>query len=313
MAWIELIVHTNTATSDDVSSLLMAQGAAGTQTEDRADIPDPAKPSGIWEIIDPAMLDAMPEDVLVHAWLEMDSRLPARFSALQEGLARLRDAKPDCGSLKLETREVPDEDWAESWKQSWKPLRAGKHFVIKPTWENLTPQPEDRVIEMDPGMAFGSGYHETTALCLALLEENVHAGDRVIDVGTGSGILAIGAAMAGAGSVLAIDIDPDAVRVARENVIHNGVDACVRVQEGNLLDRVEEVCDLCTVNIIAQVLCAFARPLVSHIRPGGLLICSGIISSRKEDVRDALLEAGYEILEIRPRGEWVAFLARRPE
>ena len=184
--------------------------------------------------------------------------------------------------------------------------------MIRPTWETFDPLPGDHVIEMDPGMAFGSGYHETTAMCLALLEKTVSGGWKVIDVGTGSGILAIGAAMLGAGEVLAIDIDPDAVRVAGENARANGVADRITVRQGNLLDHVDETCDICVANIIAQVICSFAAPLAAHIVPGGWFICSGIIAEREEDVRNALLNAGYLIREVCHRGEWVAFLAARP-
>ena len=311
MNWIELIVHTTTHGADTVSDLLMGLGAAGTQTEDRADIPDPSKPNGIWEIIDPALPASMPEDVLVHAWLESGAGFSALLAQLRGQLSALKDADPACGALNVETRVVPDENWAEDWKKHYKPLRAGAHFIIKPSWEPFDPAPEDRIIELDPGMAFGSGTHETTGMCLALLEETITGGEQVIDVGTGSGILAIGAALAGARRVLAIDIDPDAVRVAEENVRHNGVADRVTVQEGNLLDRVEETCDICVANIIAQVICSFAAPLRRHIRPGGLFICSGIIDRREAEVREALLNASYRIREVRHDGEWVAFLAER--
>lgn len=312
MNWIELIVHTTTAGSDAVSALLMDLGAGGTQTEDRADIPDPSQPNGIWEIIDPALPESMPEDVLVHAWLEPNAQFPNTLSELKHRLEDMKAAYPAYGTLLLDTRSIPDEDWAEIWKRYYKPLRAGEHFIIKPSWEPYEPLPGDRVIHLDPGMAFGSGYHETTSMCLALLEKTVAPGMRVIDVGTGSGILAIGAAMLDA-EVLAIDIDPDAVRVAAENAAINRVSDRIRVAEGNLLDHVEEQCDICVANIIAQVICSFAAPLKAHIVPGGLFICSGIIAEREEDVRSALLAAGYEILETVHRGEWVAFLARRPE
>ncbi len=312
MHWIELIVHTTTAGSDPVSDLLMSLGAGGTMTEDRADIPDPSQPNGIWEIIDPALPESMPEDVLVHAWLEPGEGFPALLSDLRHRLPALRAAHPEYGTLLLDTRSVPDEDWAELWKKYYKPLRAGAHFIIKPSWEPFRPEAGDRIIELDPGMAFGSGYHETTVMCLSLLEKTVFPGSRVIDVGTGSGILAIGAAMLGAGHVLAIDIDRDAVRVAGQNIAHNGVSAQVSVQEGNLLDRVSEVCDICVANIIAQVICSFAAPLRAHIRPGGVFLCSGIIAEREEEVRGALLAAGYEIIEVLHQGEWVAFSSRVP-
>ncbi len=311
MDWIELIVHTTSAGSDPVSDLFTSLGAAGTMVEDRADIPDPSAPNGIWEIIDPALIDSMPEDVLVHAWLEPDESFPQTLERLRAGLDGLRMSGAGYGTLRLDTQKIAGENWADSWKKFYKPFRAGKHIVIKPSWESFEAGPEDKIIEIDPGMAFGSGTHETTGMCMALLEENITGGETVIDVGTGSGILAIGAAMTGAGDILAIDIDPDACRVAKENVLHNGVADKVRVQEGNLLDHVEETCDICVANIIADVILFFARPLLSHIRPGGLFICSGIVAERGADVRTALLDAGYDILQEEHKGEWVAFLSRR--
>jgi ribosomal protein L11 methyltransferase len=183
--------------------------------------------------------------------------------------------------------------------------------VIKPTWEPYSPEENDLIIEIDPGMAFGSGTHETTGMCLSLLEDNIHGGEDVIDVGTGSGILAIGAALLGAGHVLAVDIDPDAVKVAQENVDHNHVRQIVCVQQGNLLDRVTDVCDICVANIISDVIISFASPLMNHIRPGGLFICSGIVSQRSDEVALALKTAGYDILQKVTKGEWTAFLSRK--
>lgn len=313
MNWIELTVHTTSAGADSVSALLMDAGASGTQTEDRADIPDPSRPHGIWEIIDPRLLDSMPEDVLVHAWFEPGNSFDRSLSSLRLSLDRLREAYPGYGSLLIESSEMPDEDWSESWKKNYHPLRAGKHIVIKPSWETLEALPGDHVIEMDPGMAFGSGYHDTTVLCLSLLEKYLMPRYRVIDLGTGSGILALGAALSGAESVLAIDIDPDAVRVAKQNVAHHHLESRIQVQEGNLLERVEETCDICVANIIADLICSAAVPLLSHIRPGGLLICSGITLERSDEVENHLLRAGYRIVEKQCTEEWTAFCARRPE
>ena len=311
MEWIEMIVHTTTPGSDAVSLLLMENGSTGTMTEDRADIPDASKPHGIWELIDPKLKESMPDDVLVHAWFDPSDRWPERLSALEAGLDDLRQKYPAYGPLRLESRSIPNENWGENWKRFYHPLRAGQHFVIRPSWEQVSSLPGDHVIELDPGMAFGSGYHDTTALCLALLEKYLKPGEKVIDMGTGSGILAIGAAMLGA-DVLAIDIDPDAVRVAKENAALNGVADRIRVQEGNLLDRAEEEsCDLCVANIIADIICSFAAPLKKHIKPGGLFLCSGVVRERADEVREALLDAGYELLEERMTEEWVAFCARR--
>ena len=263
MDWIELTIHTTTAGADIVSEALMAEGATGTMVEDRADIPDPDKPNGYWEIIDPNLISSMPEDVLVHAWFTPDSSFADRMQALRSRCDELHhmDLGLDLGTLEISTLNVHDEDWAEVWKKFYKPFKAGRSLVI--------------------------------------------------DVGTGSGILAIGAAMLGAKDVLAIDIDPVAVRVARENIEHNHLSDRVRAVEGNLLASSDGVCDLCVANIIADVICMFAQPLVDHIVPGGLFICSGIIKEREQDVVNALTAADYTILETKRKGEWVAMLSRR--
>jgi len=311
MNWIECIVHTTTLGSDWVSELLMEFGASGTMIEDKADIPDPSKPHGIWEIIDPKLLEEMPEDVLVHAWFTPDESFPGLFRSLQDRLAAMQAAQPQFGSLLADTRTVSEDAWAEVWKQYYKPFYAGKHLVVKPTWEPFDPAPGDKIIEIDPGMAFGSGTHETTGMCISLLEETIHGGESIIDVGTGSGILAIAAALLGAGHVLAIDIDPDAVRVAGENVAHNRVENTVEVREGDLLKNTQETCEICVANIISDIIISFAAPLRNHIHPGGLFICSGVVRERTEEVREALLLADYEILKTEHRGEWTAFLCRR--
>lgn len=311
MEWIELIIHTTTEGADHVSGILMEAGASGTMIEDKADIPDQDKPHGIWEIFDSRLLDNMPEDVLVHAWFEATPVLPSLLDSIRFRLAGLGSQNIRFGSLLMETRSVNDQAWTDVWKKYFRPFHASEHIVIKPTWEPYSPAPDDLVIEIDPGMAFGSGTHETTAMCLSLLEQSISGKEEVIDVGTGSGILAIGAALLGAGHVLAIDIDPDAVKVADENVRHNHVEKSVAVRQGNLLDHVSAVCDICVANIISDVIIAFAAPLMNHIRPGGLFICSGIVSSRGDEVASALESAGYEILRRVTRGEWTAFLSRR--
>ncbi len=312
MEWMEVAVHTTTQGSDMVSMLLMQNGAAGTAIEDRNDVPDPTKPHGYWELIDQSLIDSMPEDVLVKGWLPMNERLSDSLSALKEQLSALPSLNPEIslGALSLQTNQVDEQDWAECWKKFYKPFRAGRTLVVKPTWEKYEPQAGDRIIQMDPGMAFGAGTHETTGLCLALLEEYMKPGMRVMDVGTGSGILAIGAALLGAADVLAIDIDPVAVKVAKENVVQNGLEGGVRVMEGDLVRDVQDTFDLCLANILADVICFLSVPLKEKIRKGGTFICSGIIRDREQDVLDALQAAGYAVIEKQYRGEWVAIVSR---
>ena len=225
MEWLEAVVHTTTFGSDLVSDEMMALGAAGTDIVDRADVPDPRQPGVYWELYDPAMIDAMPDDVLVKAWFERGEKERETIEAVRAHLEQLRaQGGADLGTLRLELSGVKDEDWSENWKKYYKPFRIGTHLVVKPTWEAYQPRPEDLIIELDPGMAFGTGTHETTNMCMQLLEKHLKSNMRVMDVGTGSGILAIAAARLGAREVLAIDIDPAAVKVARENIVLNHVE-----------------------------------------------------------------------------------------
>lgn len=307
MQWCEAVVHTTTIGSDLVSEELMALGAAGTEIVDRSDVPDPRKAGVYWELYDPKMVEAMPEDVLVKGWFELNERTADVMGLVRARLSELKaEACVDMGTLALELRNVADEDWSENWKKYYKPFRIGSHLVVKPTWEPYEAQAGDQIIELDPGMAFGTGTHETTHMCMQLLEKHLEPGMRVMDVGTGSGILAIAAARLGAREVLAIDIDPNAVKVAKENVALNHVEDAVRVVVGDLCKSEAMPCDLAVANIVADAICMLAGPLTRHLQKGRLLICSGIIREREQDVRDAAAQAGYTLFDRIEMGEWVA-------
>lgn len=303
--YIEATISTTTAGSEIISDLLMRLGAAGTQILDRADLPDPNKPTANWELMDQSVIDAMPEDVQVKAWFDEDA-LNRIMGSLQEQLSLLKTQNEGLGTLALSLQGVKEEDWAENWKQYYKPFRLGEHMVVKPTWESWDMQEGDLMIEIDPGMAFGTGTHETTAMCVELIEK-YYQGGALLDVGTGSGILAIAAARLGAKGIVAVDIDPDAVRVARENVAHNGLTGAIDVREGDLLQGLSQRFQFAVANILAPVICMLAAPLKAHLLPGGRFVCSGIIAEAEGDVNDALLAAGYQIDEIQHKGDWVAF------
>jgi ribosomal protein L11 methyltransferase len=315
MNWCEAIVHTTSAGSDLVSDWMIRFGAAGTEIVDRADVPDPAKPGVYWELYDPKMLAAMPEDVLVKGWFIQNEQLRDTLSNLRAQLTELANGDADIsfGALTMEMKNVADEDWAENWKRYYKPFRVGGRLVVKPSWEAFDPMPDDLVVELDPGMAFGTGTHETTGMCMELLEMFLRPGDRVMDVGTGSGILAIAAARLGAQSVLAVDIDPDAVKVASENVKHNGVSERVRVVQGDLVKSEAIPCELAVANIVADAICMLCGPLKRHLTAGGLLICSGIIRERENDVLAAVQSEGYSVVKRATRGEWVALCLRNED
>ena len=213
---------------------------------------------------------------------------------------------------RVDYRQVDDQNWAEAWKAHFRPQRIGRHLVVKPTWQNFCPQDDDVVIELDPGMAFGTGTHPTTALCLMLIERHMTAGAAVLDVGTGSGILAIAAALLGAGSVHCIDKDEMAVRVAARNLALNQVnpERC-SVSCANLLQAVGRTCDLIVANILTEVILELLDDLTRVMSPKALFICSGILRANHRSVVGKMEDLGLEPVEIHHRDEWTAIAARR--
>ncbi len=312
MEWLEYTVLTTTEASDMVSNLLIEAGSKGVMIEDKNDVQLNQRPEGQWDIIDEEIARKMGDDVKVTGYYPVDERIADTIAHVEAELKRLRALELGfaAGKLTASTNAVDEEDWAESWKKSYKPFRLGRHMVVKPGWESFDAQPGDQIIEIDPGMAFGTGTHETTGLCVELVEERVKPGMDVIDIGTGTGILAIAAAHMGA-RVLATDLDPIAVRVAGENVKINGFQDVIRTRAGDLLEAVDETADIVIANIIADVIRMLAAPVRAHIRPGGTFICSGIARERKNEVIEALEQAGYRNLDVRDRGEWSAIAADR--
>lgn len=311
--WMQVKVLTTTAGADLVSEILLEAGSEGTMIEDRNDVFENQRPEGQWDIIDPAIADRIGEDVKVTGYYPIDENRNNVISSIASALGRLQALTPDVdlGKLEMQVQGFENEDWSESWKKSFKPIRLGDHIVICPGWLEYEKQPDDKVIEIDPGMAFGTGTHETTGMCAALIEKYVQPGQRVIDIGTGSGILAIVAAHMGAKEVLATDLDAVAVRVAAENAVLNGFGDKIDCRCGDLLDVVDVSGDVVIANIIADVILMLAKPVRERIVPNGVFICSGIAIDRREDVRRALLENDYEILDEPVKGEWAAFAARK--
>ena len=242
----------------------------------------------------------------VMGYLPVDDRLENTLLTLREAVRETKGV-----SNGVTVRFVVEEDWATAWKQYFKPQRVGKNLVVKPTWETWDAAPDDLVIQIDPGMAFGTGLHGTTRLCLIGLESAVFSGAAVADVGTGSGILSVCAALLGAGRVEAVDNDPLAVRVARENVRVNGVEHLVQCAEASAPPPGEF--DIVVANILADVILGMAGDLFSAVKPGGLLIASGIIAPRADDVAKGLSAAGFRTGSVTEEGEWIAITSRRPQ
>ncbi len=213
-------------------------------------------------------------------------------------------------------RDVAEEDWAESWKEHFHVERFGERIVVVPSWRTYDARPGDAVLKLDPGMAFGTGQHETTRMCLEALERAVRPGMRVLDAGCGSGILSLAAAKLGARAVLAVDIDPDCVRVTDENARANGVERIVRAAQGSLggawpFDAQAAAFDVVVANIIARAIVELAAPLVEALAPGGRLIVSGVIGERESEVADALQAAGAQVASVRAMADWRCIEATR--
>ena len=312
MDWLEVTVRTNTAGADMVSELLISAGAKGTSIEDRFDAFSEPTDATQWDLIDPSVIEKMDEDTLVHAYFPAETTSRETIESLRTRLAALTPEWLgfDAGKRELEIANVREEDWAENWKKYYKPFRVGRHLVVRPVWEKYEPQAGDKIISIDPGMAFGNGTHETTSMCLGLVEDYIKPGYEVLDVGTGSGILAIASVLMGAQSALGIDLDPVAVRVANENIERNGLSGRVHAQVGDLVKGIDTQADVVFANIIADAVILLSRAVRAHMKPGGVFICSGIILEREQDVLDALAEAGFTVDRIEHRGEWSAIAAR---
>lgn len=203
-----------------------------------------------------------------------------------------------------------EEDWANKWKDYFKPFKIDEHLIIKPIWESYQGDEKDVIIEIEPGMAFGSGTHETTSMCTKAIKKYLTTDSQLLDVGCGSGILSLVAAKLGAKQVLGIDIDIHAVKVAKDNVSYNGLDQTIEIVHGDLLDQVNDQYNMVVANILAEVIVILTPQISQVITPGGLFIASGIIREKKAMVLDVLNDNGFEVIEILEDGEWVAIVSR---
>lgn len=306
MNWREIAVTVSSVGEEAVADLFYQIGCPGVSVED----PELLKSyieSDEWDYHSFGEIHLTGVSV-VKGYIAEDQELQKKLERIDQGLKRISEEFPQW-VIQVKGLTVQEEDWANSWKAYYRPTRIGKHFLIKPTWEEATPEPEDIVLELDPGMAFGTGTHATTSLCLEALEELVKPGMKVYDLGTGSGILAIAAAKLGA-IVEAIDLDSVAVKVAGENVELNGMEEKVRVYQGDLASVLTEQGDLVVANIIADVIIALLPDLKRVLKADGEFLASGIIKHRLEDVETSMKNHRLEIIEKREDSDWVLLRAR---
>ncbi|MDD2603590.1 MAG: 50S ribosomal protein L11 methyltransferase [Desulfobacterales bacterium] len=252
----------------------------------------------------------VPDHHAVIGYLPVNAELNGRRQRLVEALGHLAGRVPL--TWEIRERKMAEEDWAESWKVFFYPVPVGQRLVVKPTWRPYAPQPGQIVIEIDPGMAFGSGTHPTTQLCLGFLEDELKVGDAVLDVGTGSGILLLAAAKLGAGFMAGVDIDAVAVAVAAANLARNGISSDrFQLRQGGIDQAPERAYPLIVANILSEVILPMIPAIAGRLAPAGVFIASGIISGNAPAVTEALTAAGLDLVTQRRQDDWVALAARR--
>ena len=303
MEWTDIRITVPQQYAETAEAIATMVSNGGIYIEDYSDLEQQAWEIAHVDLIEQELLDKPRDIVIVHMYLAPDEN-PA------EVLPLFRERLDAAGvPYTLDTAGVQQEDWQNAWKKYYHAMDIGSRLAIVPGWESYD---TDRIrITMDPGLAFGTGTHETTALCLELLDSLVQGGERVLDVGTGSGILAIAALKLGAREADGVDIDPMCVRTAGENAERNGVDGRFRVLVGDLSDKAEGVYDIITANIVAAAILSLAQAVPALMAPGAKFICSGIIDERKDEVLAGLQASGLRPVEVKEKRGWVCILCEK--
>ncbi|KHE70116.1 50S ribosomal protein L11 methyltransferase [Halobacillus sp. BBL2006] len=312
MKWSEICIHTTNEAIEPVSNILHESGASGVVIEDPRDLLRDHAPLG--EIYELNPDDYPEEGVYVKAYLPVNSFLAETVEEIKQSITHLSEFDIDLGHNAVTVSEINEEDWATAWKKYYKPVKISEKITIIPTWEEYTPVSSDEIIiEMDPGMAFGTGTHPTTVLSIQALEQYLEKDDLVLDVGAGSGILSVASILLGARHSHAFDLDDIAVTSTMNNAKLNNVEDRVTSKLNDLLSGVDIEADLIVSNILAEIIVRFTDDAYRVVKPGGYFITSGIISGKKEEVRSKLIDSGFEIIETNKMEDWVSIVARKPE
>lgn len=320
MIWNEITIHTTEEAVEMISNFLHEAGAGGVSIEESGTL-NKKRSTEYGELYDQPLNDIPEGEAEIKGYFADTVDMTEVTNTIRPRIEELQEFGIDAGKADISVQQVDEDSWANAWKQFFKPLKVSDRLVIKPTWEEYVPaSPDEKIIEIDPGMAFGTGAHPTTSLCLRALEQYLQGGEEIIDVGTGSGILAIGAVKLGAKHVLALDLDPVAVQSAEENTRLNGLQRDITVYESDLLSILDKQdnelgvsmpVDVVVANILAEVILLFIGDVYQGLKPGGLYIASGIWKNKEEIVEKALKEAGFDIIDIHREDDWLAFVSRK--
>ncbi|RKD34744.1 50S ribosomal protein L11 methyltransferase [Thermohalobacter berrensis] len=314
MKWIEIQIKTTTEAVEAVSNILYDAGVGGVVIEDPKDILMRDQNEDDWDYVDPNLLKHDFEGAIVKGYLPESEDLIDKIELIKQNVEKIPQYNLDKGLGEVTTTEVYEKDWAHAWKKYYKPKKVGEKIVVKPSWEEYKKSSDDEiVIELDPGMAFGTGTHETTIMCIKQLEKYVHPFDVVFDIGCGTGILSIAAAKLGAISVVGVDLDEVSVKVSRENVRKNGVANTVQIRHGNLLGVVNSKANIIVANIIAEVITVLAKDISDFLLEDGVFIASGIILEKIDKVKKALEDNGLQVVDCIKMGEWACLVSKLKE
>ena len=314
MNWTEVKIYTTTAGIDPLTGSMLDLGLQGFMIEDAQDFDEflhDTTPH--WDYVDQAVMEKMKDcETCVTIYVADNPQGMEELMQVRQILARLKAQDPDgkYGRLELEMKDVDEEDWSNAWKKYYHPVQVGEHLVVCPSWEAYDRKPDEVVLTLNPGMAFGTGTHDTTRLCMELLEKYITPQDTVLDVGCGSGILAITAALLGANKIIGCDIDEVAVKVAGENAALNGVQDRIAFHQGDLTSQVEGSFQIICANIVADVIIRLSEDAGRYLAKDGIFITSGIIDTREQDVLNALVQNGFQVIERRTSGGWVALACK---
>lgn len=312
MKWTEVLIKVDPQAVEAVTDILYGLGAQGVAIDEPVDVQKLREDELYWDYIDEKLLENDTEETKIMAYFsEEETNLPEKIAVIREKIRNLTEFGLSIGSGTVELSNVNQEDWESAWKQYFKPVHVTDRIVVKPEWEEYSPQEGEIVIEIDPGMAFGTGTHETTSMCINQIEKNLKAGDRVIDIGSGSGILSMAAVLLGAEKATGVDLDPVAVRVALENVELNNLQDKIEILHGNLTDVIREKADIVVANIMADIILILLEDVREFIKDDGLFISSGIIQEKRAAVEARLLEKNFSIVEVETKGEWCAITAQK--
>ncbi|TCT27030.1 [LSU ribosomal protein L11P]-lysine N-methyltransferase [Melghiribacillus thermohalophilus] len=312
MKWTEICIHTTNEAIEPISNILHEAGASGVVIEDSEDLVR-QHDSLYGEVYDLNPDDYPEEGVYIKAYLPMSSFLGETVEEIKQAINNLMLYDIDLGKNKITMSEVNEQDWATAWKKYYKPVKISEKITIIPTWEDYEPVNSDElIIELDPGMAFGTGTHPTTVLSLQALEQYVKKGHTVIDVGSGSGVLSVASILLGAENVYAFDIADVAVKSTTINAKLNQVEDKIHVKQNNLLDGVDTEADVVVSNILAEIIVRFTDEAFGCLKPGGFFIASGVIQGKKQEVKEKMIQSGFDILETNQMEDWISIVAKKP-